>query len=196
MSTPTTNQPDSETRSLDLFEENNRLIGIDTLRAAERTISLLREQVEFVYMMNELDYRLPPCTITSPVGTPARTSTQRAALERSLSSRIASLQADIERQQFRAGSVGLNRRPETEALAEEQRRDLSASGRLSLTEVYRHHHLNSCLALTGSPSSSPTQHAMEREWERQLADGEVDSNGTPILLTDSQKIQPIPQILL
>ncbi|POW08262.1 hypothetical protein PSTT_07677, partial [Puccinia striiformis] len=185
--------------------------------------ALLREQVEFFPKIVKLDIRLHDerarLSIASlvpspaPVGTPARTPTQRAALERSLSSRIASLQADIERQQFRAGSVVLNRRPETEALAEERnnRRSIpriparlnpnacppipysssnntnsnrTYSGRSSSDRglaVYRHHHLNSCLALTGSPSSSPTQHAMEREWERQLADGEVDSNGTPIL---------------
>ncbi|KAH9440533.1 hypothetical protein MJO28_016260 [Puccinia striiformis f. sp. tritici] len=238
MSTPTTNQPDSETRSLESIrreqQAHRNLMNAhrDTLRAAERTISLLREQIR----LHDERARLSIASLVpspAPVGTPARTPTQRAALERSLSSRIASLQADIERQQFRAGSVVLNRRPETEALAEERnnrrsipriparlnpnacppipyssvnnntnsnrtysgrsssdrglaggrQRDgiLSASGRLSLTEVYRHHHLNSCLALTGSPSSSPTQHAMEREWERQLADGEVDSNGTPIL---------------
>ncbi|WAQ92848.1 hypothetical protein PtA15_17A330 [Puccinia triticina] len=213
----------------------------DTLRAAERTISLLREQIRLHDERARLSIAslVPP---PAPVGTPARTPTQRAALERSLSSRIAILQADIERQQLRANAVGLIRRPETEALLEErnmliahhasprippravsnacptipsttsiatpnriysgrsssdrwltggQRDNISfgsSSARPCSSELQRDHY-HSERFLSG-PSSSSAQEALEREWERQLADGEVDSNGVPIL-PDRMKQMPI-----
>ncbi|PLW30274.1 hypothetical protein PCANC_23355 [Puccinia coronata f. sp. avenae] len=255
----------------------------DTLRAAERTISLLREQIR----LHDERARLSIASLVpspAPFGTPARTPTQRAALERSLSSRIASLQADIEQQQLRASAVGLIRRPETEALLEQrnilsarrssppapppvnpsaacpitpfstgssptpdrvdpirssswipfrpqrrhmlpsatssrpalaessptpnridtirsssdrliaarQERDIilssASSARRSLADFRDHYRQH--LRLPSGSSFSTAQDALEREWERQLADGEVDSNGVPII-PDRKKLSPI-----
>jgi len=227
------------------MEAQRNLMDIhrDTLRAAERTISLLREQIR----LHDERARLSIASLVpspAPVGTPARTPTQRAALERSLSSRIASLQADIERQQLRSGAAGMIRRPETEALLEERstlstrrssprvtprdnsnacpfvpfsdssptpnriysirsssdrwlagrQRDSilsssSSSRRPSSADLYCDHHHHHSRLHSGS-SSSLAQDALEREWERQLADGEVDSNGVPVV-PDRMKQMPI-----
>ncbi|POW21711.1 hypothetical protein PSHT_02029 [Puccinia striiformis] len=203
MSTPTTNQPDSETRSLESIrreqQAHRNLMNAhrDTLRAAERTISLLREQIR----LHDERARLSIASLVpspAPVGTPARrdaksgTGTISIESDCELTSRyrattvqsgVGGIESKTRNRSFSRRTTYSGRSSSDRGLAGGRQRDgtLSASGRLSLTEVYRHHHLNSCLALTGSPSSSPTQHAMEREWERQLADGEVDSNGTPIL---------------
>ncbi|KAA1116200.1 hypothetical protein PGT21_004554 [Puccinia graminis f. sp. tritici] len=236
-----TNNPEPRRRDREA-QRNLMEVHRDTLRAAERTISLLREQIR----LHDERARLSIASLVpspAPIGTPARTPTQRAALERSLSSRIASLQADIERQQLRAGAVGLIRRPETEALLEErnmlstrraaprippraipnacpivpfsatsiptpnriyssrsssdrwlagrQRDNIlssSSSARPCSAELFREHHL---FQRPSSESSSSSAHeALEREWERQLADGEVDSDGVPIL-PDPLKQMPI-----
>lgn len=129
----------------------------------------------------------------APVDTPARTPTQRAALERSLSTRIASLQADIERERRRAGLSGPMRRPETEA-ATRVRANSSASAAcpqesmLTTAMASRHHappynHKIGHVCLELETSAYDLMHPtslLEREWDRQLADGEVDANGVQL----------------
>ncbi|EGF98123.1 uncharacterized protein MELLADRAFT_118594 [Melampsora larici-populina 98AG31] len=163
----------------------------ETLRAAERTISLLREQIR----LHDERARLSLASLIpspAPADTPARTPTQRAALERSLSTRIASLQADIERERRRAGLSGPMRRPETEAAARVRANSLASAAvacpqepTLTAPVPCRHHPIlqghsrgsdgsDDELRLSGcTHNSSP----MEREWDRQLANGEVDANG-------------------
>ncbi|KAH9820847.1 hypothetical protein DFH28DRAFT_1104758 [Melampsora americana] len=163
----------------------------ETLRAAERTISLLREQIR----LHDERARLSLASLVpspAPADTPARTPTQRAALERSLSTRIASLQADIERERRRAGLSGPMRRPETEAAARVRANSLASAAvacpqepTITAPVPCRHHPIlqghsratNSTddeLRLLGwADNSSP----LEREWDRQLANGEVDANG-------------------
>ncbi|KAG0142968.1 hypothetical protein CROQUDRAFT_661848 [Cronartium quercuum f. sp. fusiforme G11] len=166
----------------------------ETLRAAERTISLLREQIR----LHDERARLSIASLVpspAPADTPARTPTQRAALERSLSARIASLQADIERERRRAGFSGPMRRPETEAAAR-------LRGTNSLVNAACPHASTSPGSLHASGHRSghnrrltdhdarplPTPTLLEREWDFQLASGQVDANGVDLPKSETSDI--------
>jgi len=167
----------------------------ETLRAAERTISLLREQIR----LHDERARLSMASLVpspAPANTPARTPTQRAALERSLSVRIANLQADIERERRRAGLSGPMRRPETEAAVRARASNslpntacpqLVTSPNPRQTVAYRNsptHRLTS-LDAHASTSCLPTPSLLEREWDRQLANHEVDADGVDLVQINS-----------